>query len=170
MRSIRWTTWCWSLGILLFVAFVIWPLIDQQLMQSPMTDGLAALRNGKIAQFAQCFTPDARITTPQVSMSIDKLINHLKPLLEEGENGSSVRFGGYSHLLHHASTVTADVTFIYDIQNDDIPYPSLPTRWTERVTLEKVNLFSWKIKEIHLYDDALNAFVKHWIISGNVRD
>ena len=159
MNTRRWKMLCWLAGLLLFGGFVIWPMIDRQLMEIPMTDGIAALRTGNITKLALSFTPEARVFSGLTSVEVSRLLLRFSPRLAEAPPGGSLRFGGYSSLTRHGAIVHADATFIYDYQNDDLPYRSLPVRLTEGVTLQKTGYFTWQITEIRLKDDALKALL-----------
>jgi hypothetical protein len=163
MRPSRWKSLVLAFAVFLSAAYIIWPMIDRQLMEIPITDGITALRNGNVAKLAQSFTRDARISSSSATAAVSELLDRLAPRIVAGDTDDSLRFGGYANLQHHGRLVTADVTFIYDIQNEDLPYRSLPTRWTEGVTLEKHGLFSWQVKAMHLHDDALSMLLKRWL-------
>jgi hypothetical protein len=65
------------------------------------------------------------------------------------------------------NVATADFTVFYDHQGDDIPYRGVPVRITGQVTLERVSLFSWKIKRIGFKEQFLDDLLDTESLNGH---
>ncbi|HEX2948844.1 MAG TPA: hypothetical protein VHV83_04645 [Armatimonadota bacterium] len=155
------------LAVLVIVRTLVWPVIDRELMTIPMTDGITAVQNTNMPGMRNCFTSDALIGIEEKDVAVATVLNVAEPMMKEHKDVGPLRFGGYDHLRALGNVAMADFTVFYDHQGDDIPYRSVPVRITGQVTLERVSVFSWKIKHIGFKEQFLGDLLDTENLNGH---
>ena len=137
-----------AIVILAVLVIFVWPLVDAQLMQIPMSNGVAALSRGDTKALAESFTPDARILLSQgeVPVPVKEVIRISEPMLQRAKSEMpSMQFTGYNNLQRRGKQAQAGFTVAVQFHDKPVTYRGI-------VTLQRSGLFNWKIDEIGIYD------------------
>ena len=134
---------------LLFLAFVVWPAVELELMKEPMANALADIRTRNFVALRTCFTANAEVYSGTAQAPASGLIDLLQGLLgKDRGSGGSMYFRQYSNVRRHGRTVDADFQISINYENEDLPYRGIPIRKTGHVVLERQGIFTWKILRI----------------------
>lgn len=150
----RISPWVWvgiGVGLLVLLAIIL-PAVDREMMRSPMVDGLAAVQRGNVTALRACFTDDGKLVYRGIPIPIMTVIAMAAPAITAQANreGGSASFGGFSDVKSvRPNEVEARFTvWIYVTENEELPYRRMPMMRSGKATLERVQWFRWKIKQI----------------------
>ncbi len=150
----RISPWVWvgiGVGLLVLLAVVL-PAVDREMMRSPMVDGLAAVQRGNVKALRACFTEDGKLMYRGIPIPIMTVIAMAAPVITAQTNrgSGSASFGGFSDVKSvRPNEVEARFTvWIYATESEELPYRRVPMMRSGKATLERVQWFRWKIKQI----------------------
>lgn len=159
MNNRRW----WIIPVivlaLLFGALVVWPAVDRELMKTPLTDGVNAIRSGDIGALRNCFTTEAVVYLGKNELPAGGFIDVIAPIVREHRDMANFRFGGYSRLRRHGKMAEADFTIVIQAKDEELLDQSVPIRQTGHVELERQGWFTWKITRIGTDERGLNRLL-----------
>ena len=144
--------------------FIVWPIVDMELMKIPMTDGVSALRKKDVATLRKSFTPDAIVFVGNEQVPVTTVLDQLEKMLATYpvEMGS-FRFAEYANQQRHWGRMEADFTIVAQVGGDseDNPYHgSVPIRKKGHVVLVRQGIFHWKIAQLKTDDEQLNKLIE----------
>ncbi|OPZ82884.1 MAG: hypothetical protein BWY76_02543 [bacterium ADurb.Bin429] len=140
--------------------WMIYPALEQNARQAPMTDALAAAQRGDVYGVRVAFTDDARVQAGETRLPIGMALEVARPLIESRARGARLRFDGYRDPVVRGNTLEAEFYVWVYVERPDAPNRWVPLHKSGHVVLEKTGFLRWKIKELRS-DDADFGDVLH---------
>jgi len=141
---------------ILGIGLLLWPIIEQQLMEIPFAHAITAISAGHVAEAQETFTPSAVAEYQDIHLPMRDVLRTLAPDLNHEQLESTVRFAGIQQITARTAD-TADVNFTIIIYVGDEMGRRLPVRRRGRARLARTGWFTWRIHRITTDDPTFGA-------------
>ncbi len=146
------------LAAVLLATALIWPLVQQAQMETPLADVVSGVQRGKVADIAACFTPDASAVSGTTRVPVTRLLKRVGTAIDGGLQSGALRFQGISQVRKRTrdmAEVDFALTFFY---TDEVGH-RLPVPRQGHARLQRIGWFTWRITEIGADDPTFGAAI-----------